>query len=268
MVQPRSPRSTSGGRMWGLEELSDAAREAPLGLARTQSAVVFAGSLPRGVEEVVLRGRRCASSTGHDIPDRPRRGRRAERLGLEAEPNARGARTSTRPRRSSGRSSTTRTDFLVALKVDRRAGRSQRPDLGSEAGCYCPRSREDRQGRAPLRGRRPELKPLSVVGAGDVLLAGVFLAARLERRPDRRGAAARGRDGLGLGARGRTRALRAARGGAPRDAGHGRRARARDLVKTLRSPCKGRISNAVDCVSATIDQKKELFRWVSAEASS
>ena len=97
----------------------DAAREAALPLAGAE-VVVFAGSLPRGVDDGFY---------GEAIRDLNRRGVHTV-LDSDGEPlRARASRpsrsssrrTSARPRRSSGRSSTTRTTSSIGLERDRRA---------------------------------------------------------------------------------------------------------------------------------------------------
>ena len=101
----------------------------------------------------------------------------------------------------------------MALDHDRRDGRPQRAHHDGDR-LLRARPRGAAGAAATARGR-PSSSPVSVLGAGDVFLAR-WLAAHDEGRTGGGGAPARGRGRLGLGARGRRRPLRPARGGAPR----------------------------------------------------
>jgi 1-phosphofructokinase/tagatose 6-phosphate kinase len=145
-------------------------------LARAADVVVFAGSLPRGVE---------SSFYAEAIRDLNRRGVRtvldcdseALRLGVEAEPflvapNQREAESLV------GHEFHEHDDFAMALDVIADLG-ARNVLVTYETGCYA-LVREDRKIRR-LCASMPLLEPISALGSGDVLLA-AFLAARLEER--------------------------------------------------------------------------------------
>jgi 1-phosphofructokinase/tagatose 6-phosphate kinase len=146
-------------------------------LSRGAEFVVFAGSLPRGVDEsfyaeAVRELNRLQVPTVLDSEGQPLA------LGTEAEPvlvtpNQREAEDLV------GQELSEEQDFALALE--------QIADMGArnvlitlESGCYA-RLREERSARL-LKAVAPHIEPVSPVGTGDVLLAG-FLAARSEGRP-------------------------------------------------------------------------------------
>ena len=146
-------------------------------LARGVDVVVFAGTLPRDVEE---------SFYAAAIRDLHRRNVRAVldsegeplRLGVEAEPFL----VSPNQREAEGivgQEFRDDEDFMMAL--DRIADVGARNVLiTSESTCFG-LFREDRR-RLLFRAAAPVVEPISAVGSGDVLLA-AFLAARLEEKP-------------------------------------------------------------------------------------
>ena len=146
-------------------------------LARGADFVVFAGSLPRGVEHAFY---------GEAIRDLNRRHVRAVldsegeplRLGAEAEPYL----VSPNQREAEGlvgQELNDQEDFMMAL--DRIADLGARNVLiTAETGCFG-LFREERR-RLLFRAEAPRVDPISAVGSGDVLLAG-FLAARVAEEP-------------------------------------------------------------------------------------
>jgi 1-phosphofructokinase/tagatose 6-phosphate kinase len=146
-------------------------------LARGADFVVFAGSLPRGVEDDFY---------AEAIRDLNRRQVRAVldsegqplRLGAEAEPYL----VSPNQREAEGlvgQELNDQEDFMMAL--DRIADLGARNVLiTGEAGCFG-LFREERR-RVFFRAEAPRIEPVSAVGSGDVLLAG-FLAARVAEEP-------------------------------------------------------------------------------------
>ena len=135
-------------------------------LSRGAEVVVFAGSLPRGVEE---------SFYAEAARDLNRRGVRVVldtdgeplRLGLEAEPwlvspNQHEAELLV------GQELVGEDDFLMALDTIAELG-ARNVHITLETGCFA-LVREDRHIRR-LRAIAPQLEPVSVVGAGDALLA-------------------------------------------------------------------------------------------------
>jgi 1-phosphofructokinase/tagatose 6-phosphate kinase len=146
-------------------------------LARGADAVVFAGSLPREVDEAFY---------AEAIRELNRRGVRTVldsegeplRLGVQAEP----ALVSPNQREAEGlvgQEFNDDDDFMVGL--DSIAERGARNVLiTQEAGCFA-LLREDRETHR-YRARAPQVEPISTVGSGDVLLA-AFLAARLDDKP-------------------------------------------------------------------------------------
>ena len=155
-----------------LEMLLDKVRY----LSRSAEAVVFAGSLPRGVDdgfyadavrELARRGVRVALDTeGEPL-----------RLGLEAEPwlvspNQHEA------EQLVGQELFDEEDFLMALDTIAEMG-ARNVHITLENGCFA-LVREERQVRR-YRAVTPQLEPVSVVGAGDAFLA-QWLTARARRR--------------------------------------------------------------------------------------
>jgi 1-phosphofructokinase/tagatose 6-phosphate kinase len=142
-------------------------------LSRGADAVVFAGTIPRGVSEafyaeasreLVRRGIRIALDTEGE----------PMRLGLEADPwlvspNQHEA------EQLVGQELFDDEDFLMALDAIAELG-ARNVHITLEDGCFA-LVREDRQVHR-YRARAQQLEPVSVVGAGDALLA-QWLAARL-----------------------------------------------------------------------------------------
>lgn len=145
-------------------------------LARGADVVVFAGSLPRGVElsfysEAIRELNRAGVVTVLDSEGEPLR------LGLEAEP------TIVSPNQHEaeglvGQELNEQEDFLMALdSIAELGARTVLLTVGE--GAYGV-TREDRRARR-FHAEAPRLDAVSVVGSGDVLLA-AFLAARLAER--------------------------------------------------------------------------------------
>ena len=86
-------------------------------------------------------------------------------------------RTSARPSTSSGRKPRDEEDFLMALDAIAEGG-ARNVHITLESGCYA-LFRDDRQVKRFKGGRPSSTRPVSVVGAGDVLLA-QFIAAQLD----------------------------------------------------------------------------------------
>ncbi len=145
-------------------------------LSRGASAVVFAGSLPRGVEdgfygEAVREMAKLGTSVVLDSEGEPLR------LGIEAEPwlvspNQHEA------EQLVGQELEGEEDFVWALERIAEMG-ARNVHITMETGAYA-LVREERQTRF-YRARAPELEAVSVLGAGDVFLAR-WLAAREERK--------------------------------------------------------------------------------------
>jgi 1-phosphofructokinase family hexose kinase len=146
-------------------------------LSRGASMVVFAGSLPRGVDEgfyadAVREMTRLGAHVVLDAEGEPLR------KGIEAEPwlvspNQHEA------EQLVGQELDDDDDFVMAL--DRIVEMGARNVLITlETGCFA-LVREERQVRR-YRARSPQLEPVSTVGAGDVFLAR-WLAAQTEGRP-------------------------------------------------------------------------------------
>jgi 1-phosphofructokinase/tagatose 6-phosphate kinase len=142
-------------------------------LSRGADFVVFAGSLPRGVAE---------SFYADAIRDLSRRGVRVVldtegeplRLGTEAEPYL----VSPNQREAEhvvGQALEEEDDYLMALDRIAELG-ARNVHITQESGCYG-LFREERTVRR-YRASAPVVEPVSVVGAGDVLLA-QFIAAQL-----------------------------------------------------------------------------------------
>jgi 1-phosphofructokinase family hexose kinase len=152
-------------------------REKLVYLTRSADAVVFAGSLPRGVDdefyaEAIRETNRRGVESVLDAEGEPLR------AGVHAEPflvspNQREAEALV------GQEFNDEDDFMIGL--DAIAERGARNVLIShESGCYA-LLREERE-RRRFRVEAPRVEPISAVGSGDVLLA-AFLSARLEERP-------------------------------------------------------------------------------------
>lgn len=150
-------------------------------LCRGAEMVVFAGTLPRGVDEGFY---------AEAIRDLARRGVRtvldAEgeplRLGIEAEPflvtpNQREAEGLV------GMEFETDDDFRAALDEIVEQG-ARNVIITQESGCFA-QLREERLARR-LHAVAPRVEPISAVGAGDVLLAGYLAACLEERSPEDR----------------------------------------------------------------------------------
>ena len=146
-------------------------------LSRGADAVVFAGSLPRGVADgfyadAIRELNRKGVQTVLDSEGMPLR------LGAEAEPflvspnvvEAEGL---------AGQEFMEEEDFAMALDAIAELG-PRNVLITRDDGCVA-LLREDRAIRR-LHAQAPRLEPMSAVGAGDVLLAG-FLAARVDGRP-------------------------------------------------------------------------------------
>jgi 1-phosphofructokinase family hexose kinase len=146
-------------------------------LSRGASMVVFAGSLPRDVEphfyaeairDLTRRGVQCVlDSEGEPL-----------RLGVDAEP----ALVSPNQHEAEalvGQEFSEDEDYLMALDAIAELG-ARNVLISEPSGCYA-LVREDRQTRR-FHAVAPRVEPVSVVGAGDVLLAG-YLAARFSEQP-------------------------------------------------------------------------------------
>jgi 1-phosphofructokinase family hexose kinase len=145
-------------------------------LANGADAVIFAGSLPRGVQdsfyaEAIRDLKRRNVQSVLDSDGQPLR------LGTEAEPFLV---TPNQPEAESlvGQEFSDDDDFLMALDAIAETG-AQNVLITYEAGCVG-RFREERRVRR-FRALAPRLEAVSAVGSGDTLLAG-FIAARVEGR--------------------------------------------------------------------------------------
>jgi 1-phosphofructokinase family hexose kinase len=146
-------------------------------LSRGADFVVFAGSLPRGVEEsfyaeATRELNRRGVQVVLDSEGQPLR------FGTEAEPwlvspNQREA------EHVVGQELEDEEDFLMALDAIAELG-ARNVHITLEAGCYA-LFREDRQVKR-YRAEAPLVEPVSTVGAGDVLLA-QFIAAHVAGKP-------------------------------------------------------------------------------------
>jgi fructose-1-phosphate kinase PfkB-like protein len=146
-------------------------------LSRGADFVVFAGSLPRGVEEsfyaeATRELNRRGVQVVLDSEGQPLRS------GTEAEPwlvspNQREA------EHVVGQELEDEEDFLMALDAIAELG-ARNVHITLETGCYA-LFREERQVRR-YRATAPMLEPVSTVGAGDVLLA-QFIAAHVAGKP-------------------------------------------------------------------------------------
>src|SRR5438105_6513579 len=144
-------------------------------LARGADVVVFAGSLPRGVDEAfyaeAIRDlNRRHVQTVLDVEGEPLR------LGLDAEPYLVAP---NQPEAESivGQEFGDEEDFALALDHLAELG-ARNVIITHEAGCFALLREERGRGRR-FRAVAPTVDPISAVGAGDVLLA-AFLAARHE----------------------------------------------------------------------------------------
>ena len=146
-------------------------------LAQGAQAVVFAGSLPRGVEEsfyadAIRELNRRGVRTVLDSEGEPlRRGVQAEPLLVS--PNQREAEGLV------GQEFNEDDDFVVGLEAIAERG-ARNVLITLEAGCFA-LIREERELRR-YRVSSPDVDPVSAVGSGDVLLA-AFLAGWREERP-------------------------------------------------------------------------------------
>ncbi len=154
-----------------LEMLRDKLRY----LSRGADAVVFAGSLPRGVgesfyAEAIRELNRTGVRTVLDADGEPLR------LGLEAEPSL------VAPNQHEAEALVGQEledeDFAMALDSIAELG-ARTVLITLETGCYG-LNREERPSRR-FHAVAPQVEPVSTVGAGDVLTA-AFLAAQLEER--------------------------------------------------------------------------------------
>jgi 1-phosphofructokinase family hexose kinase len=146
-------------------------------LSQGADAVVFAGSLPRGVNEgfygdAIREMNRRGVQTVLDSEGQPLR------LGVQAEPflvspNQREAESLV------GQEFNDDDDFMLGLDSIAEQG-ARNVLITQESGCFA-LLREDRETRR-YRARAPQVEPISVVGSGDALLS-AFLAARLEEKP-------------------------------------------------------------------------------------
>jgi 1-phosphofructokinase family hexose kinase len=144
-------------------------------LSRGADAVVFAGSLPRGVEEsfyaeAIRELNRAGVRTVLDAEGEPLR------LGIEAEPSL------VAPNQHEAEALVGQEleaeDFPMALDSIAELG-ARAVLITLETGCYG-LTREERSPRR-YHAAAPQVEPVSTVGAGDVLTA-AFLAAQLEGR--------------------------------------------------------------------------------------
>jgi 1-phosphofructokinase family hexose kinase len=144
-------------------------------LSRGADAVVFAGSLPRGVEEsfyaeAIRELNRAGVRTVLDAEGEPLR------LGIEAEPSL------VAPNQHEAEALVGQEleaeDFPMALDSIGELG-ARAVLITLETGCYG-LTREERSPRR-FHAAAPRVEPVSTVGAGDVLTA-AFLAAQLEGR--------------------------------------------------------------------------------------
>jgi 1-phosphofructokinase family hexose kinase len=146
-------------------------------LSQGAEAVVFAGSLPRGVDEdfygeAIRELNRRGVQTVLDSEGQPLR------LGVHAEPSL----VSPNQREAeslAGQEFSDDDDFMLGLDSIAEQG-ARNVLITQESGCFA-LLREDRETRR-YRVRAPQVEPVSVVGSGDVLLA-AFLVARLDGKP-------------------------------------------------------------------------------------
>jgi 1-phosphofructokinase/tagatose 6-phosphate kinase len=147
-------------------------------LSRGADYVIFAGSLPRGVDdgfygEAIRELNRRGAHTVLDSEGEPlRKGTQAEPLLVS--PNEREAEGLV------GQEFHDDDDFLTGLEAIAELG-ARNVLVTSESGCWALLRTEREWHR--YRALAPRVDPVSAVGSGDVLLAG-FIAARLEGRSD------------------------------------------------------------------------------------
>jgi 1-phosphofructokinase family hexose kinase len=147
-------------------------------LSRGADYVIFAGSLPRGVDdgfygEAIRELNRRGAQTVLDSEGEPlRKGTQAEPLLVS--PNEREAEGLV------GQEFHDDDDFLTGLEAIAELG-ARNVLVTRESGCWA-LLRAERE-RHRYRALAPRIDPVSAVGSGDVLLAG-FIAARLEGRTD------------------------------------------------------------------------------------
>jgi 1-phosphofructokinase family hexose kinase len=147
-------------------------------LSRGADYVIFAGSLPRGIEdgfyaEAIRELNRRGVLTVLDSEAEPLR------LGTQAEPFL----VSPNEREAEGlvgQEFHDDDDFLAGLDAIAELG-ARNVLITRESGCWA-LLRSEREPRR-FRALAPRMDPVSAVGSGDVLLAG-FVAARLEERSD------------------------------------------------------------------------------------
>ena len=147
-------------------------------LSRGADYVIFAGSLPRGIEdgfyaEAIRELNRRGVLTVLDCEGEP------FRLGTQAEPFL----VSPNEREAEGlvgQEFHDDDDFLTGLDAIAELG-ARNVLITRESGCWA-LLRSEREPRR-YRALAPRMDPVSAVGSGDVLLAG-FVAARLEERSD------------------------------------------------------------------------------------
>ena len=147
-------------------------------LSRGADYVIFAGSLPRGIEdgfyaEAIRELNRRGVLTVLDCEGEP------FRLGTQAEPFL----VSPNEREAEGlvgQEFHDDDDFLTGLDAIAELG-ARNVLITRESGCWA-LLRSEREPRR-YRALAPRMDPISAVGSGDVLLAG-FVAARLEERSD------------------------------------------------------------------------------------
>ena len=142
-------------------------------LCRGADFVVFAGTLPRGVDESFYA--EAIRDLGRSVPIVLDSEGQPLRLGIEAEPFL----VSPNQREAEhvvGQELEDEEDFLMALDTMAELG-ARNVHITLESGCYA-LLREDRQVRR-YKALAPSVEPVSVVGAGDVLLA-QFIVAQLE----------------------------------------------------------------------------------------
>jgi len=146
-------------------------------LSRGADFVVFAGSLPRGVAESFY-AEATRDLNRRDVPVVLDTEGEPLRLGVEAEPYL----VSPNQREAEhvvGQELEEPEDFLMALDAIAELG-ARNVHITLDTGCFG-LLREDRR-ITRYRAVAPALEPVSVVGAGDVLLA-QFLAAKLAGKP-------------------------------------------------------------------------------------
>ena len=147
-------------------------------LARGADAVVFAGSLPRDVDEefygeAIRELNRRGVQTVLDSEGQPLR------LGVQAEPFL----VSPNQREAEGlvgQEFNDDDDFMVGLDAIAERG-ARNVLITQESGCFA-YLREEREAHR-YRASAPHVEPVSAVGSGDVLLA-AYLAARLDGKAD------------------------------------------------------------------------------------